>query len=307
MNPWQRWLRQPQSLYFRKAIFQVHMWAGVGLGLYILMISLTGSALVYRREMVSALSRGPVGVVIQGQRMTEHELKEAAERAHSGYTVEEVFMPRDADRAVEVLLRRGGSSRQRLFDPYSGADLGDTEGPAYRFLMWLAELHDDLLAGRTGRLVNGVGAMFATLMALTGTVLWWPGILNWPRSLMVDWRRKRRRLNWSLHNALGFWFLLFVLMWGISGIYFSFPSPFNTLVDFFEPLDETNLEPRAGDTALFWLARLHFGRFGGHPVRILWTILGLVPAALAVTGGIMWWNRVVRRKPRAAGGVDYGR
>ena len=30
---WQRWIRQPQSFWLRRAIFQVHLWSGLGIGL----------------------------------------------------------------------------------------------------------------------------------------------------------------------------------------------------------------------------------------------------------------------------------
>jgi uncharacterized iron-regulated membrane protein len=28
------------------------------------------------------------------------------------------------------------------------------------------------------------------------------------------------RISWDLHSALGFWCFVFVLVWGVSGIYF---------------------------------------------------------------------------------------
>ena len=31
---------------------------------------------------------------------------------------------------------------------------------------------------------------------------------------------------------------------------------------------------------LFWFAQAHFGRFAGIPVKIVWTVVGLAPAAL---------------------------
>ena len=49
MTTWQRWVQRPQSLAVRKAILQVHLWVGIGVGLYILLISISGSAIVYRR------------------------------------------------------------------------------------------------------------------------------------------------------------------------------------------------------------------------------------------------------------------
>ena len=32
--------------------------------------------------------------------------------------------------------------------------------------------------------------------------------------------------------------------------------------------------------------------------KFVWAFFGLAPATLFVTGAIMWWNRVVRKKPR---------
>ena len=37
----------------------------------------------------------------------------------------------------------------------------------------------------------------------------------------------------------------------------------------------------------------HYGNFGGWGVKTLWVILGLAPAVLFSTAVLMWWNRVV--------------
>ena len=50
-SSWQRWLRQPQSVRLRRAFFQVHLWSGLGIGLYVIAISISGSILVYRSEL----------------------------------------------------------------------------------------------------------------------------------------------------------------------------------------------------------------------------------------------------------------
>jgi uncharacterized iron-regulated membrane protein len=97
-----------------------------------------------------------------------------------------------------------------------------------------------------------------------------------------------------LHSALGFWTFAFLLVCAISGIYLSIPGKFNAVVDFLEPLDVSSRKLRFGDQALYWLAQLHFGRFAGIPVKIIWTIVGLAPAVLFLTGLLMWWNRVLR-------------
>jgi uncharacterized iron-regulated membrane protein len=39
---------------------------------------------------------------------------------------------------------------------------------------------------------------------------------------------------------------------------------------------------------------LHFGDFGGLPVKLLWSVVGFIPAFLALSGSTVWWQR--RRK-----------
>lgn len=56
---WQRWLRQPQQVWLRRTVFQIHLWSGIGLGFYVFFISLTGSVLVYRNELYVAATPAP--------------------------------------------------------------------------------------------------------------------------------------------------------------------------------------------------------------------------------------------------------
>jgi len=286
--------RRPQTLWIRRALFQVHLWAGVAVGLYILVISVTGSAVVFRRELAKLLAP-PVHVTPSGQRMTAEQLAEVARKAYPRFDVAYVAFSRYADRAAEVGLARGQRRRERLFDPYTGKDLGDTVQVEPRSLNWFVELHDNLLGGRTGRLVNGAGAVFLVLLCATGAIIWWPGTARWRQSLSLRWRVGWPRFTWDLHSAIGFWMFAFVLMWGVSGIYLAFPEPFSATVDYLQPFDAaTSVQPRAGDEFLAWLARIHFGRAWGMWIKWLWVLLGFVPAALFVTGTIMWWNRVLR-------------
>jgi len=291
MSSAERWLRHPQGVWLRKVLFQVHLWTGLILALYVLVMSLTGTVLIYRRELARAFSAEPKILAVAGPRMTTEELKRAAERAHPGYQVTRAFESKNPNWPVEVWLERPSKKIQRLFNPYSGADLGDPLRTGFRVVLWLVDLHDNLLGGRTGHLANGVGGACVSLVCLSGIVIWWPGIDKWRRSLTIDWRANPRSFNWSLHSTLGFWSLAFILMWGISGIYLSWPSPFNDLVDYFAA--PASRELRFGDQVLSWLARLHFGRFPSLPLKIVWTIFGLIPVALLVTGALMWWNRVL--------------
>lgn len=294
MNGWAKWWKRPQNVWLRRALFQVHLWTGIGLGLYVLLMSVTGSALIFRRELTRSLAREPRVAVGPGARMSEDRLRQAAQRAYPGYSVTDVRLRKNPDQAAEILLQARGGELRRLFNPYTGADLGDSVRRSFRFVLWLADLHDNLLLARTGRLLNATGGILTLLLGLTGAVIWWPGIAAWRRSLSFRWKSNPKGFNWTVHSALGFWTLAFFFMWAVSGVYLSIPGAFNNAVDFLEPLRPSSRRLRFGDQMLFWLAQAHFGRFAGVGTKILWTVVGLAPAALFLTGLLMWWKRVLR-------------
>src|SRR5437870_4944734 len=289
--------RQPQNLWIRRAMFQIHLWTGIGVGLYIFVICITGSGLVVRRELTRMYSNRPqVSMhVADAKPLTEDQLRVAALRAFPDFTVEKVWRGRRGTTPVDIWMNRGTTKKQHLFDPYNGADLGETRPRAIRAIDWLVSLHDDLLGGMNGRLVNGAGAILLTLLCLTGAIIWWQGASKWRRGLTVRVRGGWQRVNWDLHSAIGFWAFIAVFVWAISGIYLVFPHPFSWLVDYLEPPDLNSLLPRRGDLALEWLAKLHFGRFAGIKTKWTWAILGVIPPVLFITGAVMWWNRVLSR------------
>ena len=225
---WRRWVQNPQSASWRKVLLQVHLWVGLAMGLYIVLISVSGSAVVFRREVLRW------------------------------------FMPSDHA-------------------------FGDALPLAIRLMEWGVDFHDNLLAGSAGRTVNGVAAILVTVLLITGAVLWWPGKTRWPRSLIVPRPAKTRRFSWHLHSALGLWGFVLLFGWAVTGIYFAFPGPFEAAFNYLAADAETY--PRPGEEILLTLIRWHFGRFGGLTIRVLWVILGLIPAALFITGFIVWWRR----------------
>jgi uncharacterized iron-regulated membrane protein len=324
MSLWQRWLRRPKSLWLRRAIFQIHLWTGIALGLYIFAISISGSALVFRNELYNSLWPGPRIVAIGSHKLTHNELRDAALRAYPKYKVSWIWDARQPNEAVEIWLDRKGHKKQRLFDPYTGQDLGESRPYSIQFLAWLSDLHVNLLAGKTGRAVNGVCAVFVLALSFTGAVLWWPGVRAWRRGLAIRGKSNWKLLNWELHTVIGLWTLPLTLMFGAVGVYAGFPTQFQILVNKIAPLNVYRPEPHAtlaprvqavtvstpasrpryrpkystGDKIIRWFSYLHFGNFGGWLSKTAWTVIGLGPAFLFVTGALMWWNRVLGPRAR---------
>jgi uncharacterized iron-regulated membrane protein len=240
-------------------------------------------------------------------RLSDDQLKAGALRVHPGYVIAGLQRPHNPDEAVNVRLRRGEEIINRLVDPRTGQDLGDAVSPGIRFVSKLIDVHDNLFAGKRGRKVNGIGALLILILALTGMVVWWPGIHAWKRSLTIPRGLGWKRLIWQLHSVIGFWTLAFVVIFALSGIYLAIPDAIQDFVDRLDPVNPANIRTRLSDQIIYWLAYLHFGRINGigipchgpgfcdQATKAVWAFFGLAPAAMFVTGLIMWWNRVLRR------------
>jgi len=303
----------PQQVPLRKALFQVHLWCGIGLGLYIFFISLTGSVLVYRNELYAAAEPDPVYSTASGPLLSDQALTEQALLAYPDYRVARFHRPSNLEQAVVIWLQNENRTKKRLFDPRSGEDVGSAAATGVLLVTTLMALHESFLAGPAGRTVNGIAAFGVLLMALTGIVLWWPGIARWRRSLTLRRGVGWKRFVWDLHSMVGIWSYAFILVLALSGAYLCFSDAFHALADWIQPMTEDNAGNRLVDKALYWLAFLHFGRINGigipcsgpgvcdQSVKAVWALFGLAPAVMIVTGVTMWWNRELRRWRR---GVD---
>src|SRR5580698_3616774 len=120
-----QFVRRPQNVWLRKAIFQIHLWTGIASGIYIVAISVSGSALFFR-SIVNEATPGRKIVAGSGPLLTKHQLREAAQRAYPKYTATEISMGTKPAREVEITLERGSRRKERVFDPYTGKDLGET-------------------------------------------------------------------------------------------------------------------------------------------------------------------------------------
>lgn len=375
--PLRRLLHAPQHLWVRRALFQVHLWTGIGVGLYVFVIGVTGSVLMFREELAGP-NPDVVAVAEAGAPLVDVAAVAATARAaHSSAELLGVYAPAGPREPFMAWVQENEVIDAVVVHPITGAILGVRRQHAW--LDWLQDLHFYLLGGDTGLIVNGIGGLLLLVMGLTGLVIWWPGIGSWRRSLVVDFTRNWRRINWDLHSAIGFWTSALLLMWAATGAYFAFPAEFRAVVNalstlsvaepvvasahgatgtgeraldlaaavavahetvpgatlarvsfprtgvsalevvmapggvrrqnevgyvslYFARDDGALLEQRkhdvasVGDFVMAWVGIAHTGSFGGWPVKILWAVLGLAPPLLFLTGALMWWNRVVRKK-----------
>jgi uncharacterized iron-regulated membrane protein len=216
------------------AFFQIHLWAGVLLSLYVVMIAVTGSILVFRTELTRALLPNTLTPYAADGTVPIAAVLERFRAAYPDAALENIQMP---SRQMPAYLLLGTDGRHHpltlLADPVTAKVMTQP----HTWVYWTYELHVNLLLGSAhGMQINGVGAACLLLLVLTGLVLWWPGVKIWARGLRIGFRHSWWRINYDAHSAIGFWTLLIVFWWAFSGIYFAWYRQVASAVAVVSPL-----------------------------------------------------------------------
>ncbi len=230
----QNFLDSPQTVWARRALFQVHLWLGVLTGLYVFVVCVSGAALVFRIDMQRAIYPELFTLRVSGPTADPVAIMESVTNAYPAATLSGIDAPTTARPTYLAYATSGDRFLTLLLDPASAGMLGELSDQS--FVKTLQDLHFDLLAGRTGRIVNGVGSLILLTMCLTGLVIWWQGRSNWKRGLTVDVRRSWKRVIWDLHGAVGIWTVALIAMWSLTGAYFAFPAAFRAVVNRLSPI-----------------------------------------------------------------------
>ncbi|KDN56837.1 PepSY-associated TM helix domain-containing protein [Flavobacterium seoulense] len=228
---------------FKKKILWLHKWLGLISGIVVLIVSLTGCLTVFQDEL--QLLTHPEKFFIE--KPNESSLKPIAltqliaiaqKQLNSGEKISrvEVFPQRDRTwifRAVKTnkdafFYSDYFTYHKRVFvNPYSGK-VQVVENTKMNFFQIVLQLHMNLLLGKKyGHFVVAFSIIFFAILSVTGIVLWWPK--KWkPKALKnnftINFKANKKRFNYDLHNVLGFYSLLFALLFAFTGLMFAFPA-----------------------------------------------------------------------------------
>jgi hypothetical protein len=172
---------RPQQTFVRRAIFQAHLWTGIGVGVYIFVICVTGSILVFRGDIQRILYPNLFYSNEKGS-PTVH-IATAVEKVKAAFPDHKLLGlegPAETHDTFLGYIEKDQEIRSVFANPTTGDALGTL--PDDDALRWLQDLHFYLLSGRRGLVINGFGALLLFLLCATGLVIWWPGIATWPRS-----------------------------------------------------------------------------------------------------------------------------
>lgn len=193
-----------------KGLRWLHRYIGAAIAALMFVIAVTGATLVFKEE-IWRLRYPALRQELPDLTPSDHAAAlHAIENRFRG-SIRLVRLPQPGLPAYHVFLQGG----EALVDP-QGHEVIDRWAWNESLTGVLVELHMHLGAGRFGRELVGFLGLFATGMALSGVILWWPLRRQYRLSSMKPAGLARGQLI-KLHRDLGATSVLFVLLFGLTG------------------------------------------------------------------------------------------
>lgn len=211
---------------FRKLIFWMHLICGVVAGAVIFIMSVTGVALTYERQMLRWARGYEVSAPSPGcERMEPEELLTMA-RLESGKAPSGVTFESGPARPATVLFGRN----RVAVNPYTGERLeGGAPGLEAFFrtmTSWHRWLGQEGERRAVGKAITGACNLAFLFIVVSGPYLWWPKEWTWRHLRPIVWFRgglsaKARDFNW--HNVMGLWCSAPLALVAATAVFFSYP------------------------------------------------------------------------------------
>lgn len=217
----------------RELFLKIHLWLSVPAGVMITLICLTGAILVFEDE-ITELTHPELFHVTPPREGAVHlppsAIMAAAEK-QTGDTLKTSGMEFYSSRDMTCRIILADKKRTTLYaDPYTGevkGSLNRSDG----FFITVRQLHKRLMykapMGKfsVGQMIVAVSTAAFVIIMLSGLVLWIPRSAKALRnSLKVKTTAGSRRLLYDMHNSLGFWCLIPVLIMALTGLTWPFES-----------------------------------------------------------------------------------
>ncbi len=213
---------------FRKFIFWLHLIAGLAAGLVIAVMSFTGAALAFEKNLVAWSERDARLVTPPSPATARLSLDELQQRVHTAQPEARptaIVVSADPRVAVAFAFGREGTL---YVNPYTGETRTSTATGLREFMRVMLNSHRYLaLSGDQrplGKAITGACNTAFLFLTLSGLWLWWPR--KWrtkglKRSLIFI-RATGRARDWNWHNVIGFWSLPILVVLTASGTVISY-------------------------------------------------------------------------------------
>lgn len=205
----------------RKVFYFIHLWTGLLLGLWLVMMGLTGSILSWKAEMTEWEVRQRVSAPVPDANAAKIPVSRAIDalKAYDADLTPERGITLPASKTGYYLYSgRGKVDGERVSFIYVVNPVtAKVYPPVIKSTLWIditEQIHHNLLVGVKGTVTNGFLTFFTLFLLISGAWLWWPS--NWRQFQLRMWIKQgaslKRRL-YDLHNMMGIYLfgLLFII------------------------------------------------------------------------------------------------
>lgn len=213
---------------FGRLAFALHSWLGLITGVFLLLLGLSGSALVFLKEIDQVLNAELLRVQPKEKRLSLDQMYRQIGKDHPNIVGMAWLNPNAAkDEAYEFRLYQndGKISSYDLglisMDPYTGKILreGNLKDLSTGFMHWLVQFHWSFQLGLPGLLLATVFGLSMLLSIITGLVIYrkyvWKVLLFRVKFKWNNWRS----ISSGLHRIVGVWTIVFNLIIFFTGFW----------------------------------------------------------------------------------------
>lgn len=207
---------------FKKAILFMHRWLGFISGLVVFIVSITGCIFCFQDEIQDAM-HSYRKVEVQSKPFLKPSVlhQQAVKYLPTGKVSGTIYNGTDRPALVGLVDKVG--YHNIYINPYTGKVLHD-DLLQRNFFIIVQYIHLYLLLpDNVGRIVVGTSVLIFVVLMITGIILWWPKRkTDRKRSFTIKWGSRWRRVNYDLHNVLGFYSTAIALVLAVTGLSMSF-------------------------------------------------------------------------------------
>lgn len=208
---------------FKKVLLFCHRWLGFISGLVVFIVSITGCIFCFQDEIQDAFYDYRTVQNTGKPYVQPSQLISEVKKAYPTASPDFIYYY-GVERPAGVLANMGKDGFEYVFlNPYTGK-ITYHEKPQTNFFIIVEYIHLYLLLPPAiGKWIVGVSVIIFMLIMVTGLILWWPKRKSdRKRSFTIKWGGRWRRVNYDLHNVLGFYATSIALILSITGLAIAF-------------------------------------------------------------------------------------
>ncbi len=206
-------------------ILKLHRAIGIVVGLLLVVITLSGSLLVFATEIDAWLSPQIFRVTPQTERVTLDSVLQTVQAAHPNHNYVDILLPKTLHGVYRIMA--DGYKFSIYANPYTGEILtARLWNQTYEG--WMYELHSQLFAGKSGEAIVGLIGLLLLVSSVMGVMLW-PGWKRFVAGWKIRFSAPKSIVNYDLHKVIGILSVAFIIFIASTGIALTFFPEFKKL------------------------------------------------------------------------------